>query len=105
MNQEKIQELQFLEQGMQNLSHQKQRFETELVEIENALNEVSKTSSKPYKVVNGVMFATTPEDLKKELSSKKEIISIRVKNIDKQEQEIRKKAESLQKEVLKELKK
>ncbi|MBU2639773.1 MAG: prefoldin subunit [Nanoarchaeota archaeon] len=105
MNQEKIQELQFLEQGMQNLSHQKQRFETELVEIENALNEVSKTSSKPYKVVNGVMFATSPEDLKKELSSKKEIISIRVKNIDKQEQEIRKKAESLQKEVLKELKK
>ena len=105
MNQEKIQELQFLEQGMQNLSHQKQRFETELVEIENALNEVSKTKSQPYKVVNGVMFATTPEDLKKELSSKKEIISIRVKNIDKQEQEIRKKAESLQKEVLKELKK
>ena len=102
---EKITEIQLLEQSMQSLLQQKQKFQSELVEVENALNELKNTKSKPYKIVNNIMFEAEPEDLKEELSSKKEVINIRTKNIDKQEQEIRKKTESLQKEVLKYLKK
>lgn len=102
---EKITEIQLLEQGMQNLLQQKQKFQSELIEVENALNELRDIKSKPYKIVNNIMFEAEPESLKEELSSKKEVINIRIKNIDKQEQEIRKKTESLQKEVLRNLKK
>ncbi len=102
---EKITEIQLLEQGMQNLLQQKQKFQSELIEVENALNELKDIKSKPYKIVNNIMFEAEPESLKEELSSKKEVINIRIKNIDKQEQEIRKKTESLQKEVLRNLKK
>lgn len=102
---EKITEIQLLEQSMQNLLQQKQKFQSELIEVENALNELKDIKSKPYKIVNNIMFEAEPESLKEELSSKKEVINIRIKNIDKQEQEIRKKTESLQKEVLRNLKK
>ena len=106
MNQEKaIQELQLLEQNLQNSLQQKQRFQTELIEIENALTELKETKTKPYKVINGVMFQTDLEDLKKELNSKKEIIDLRIKSIDTQEKKLKTKADSLQKEVLKEMKK
>ena len=36
----KIQELQLIEQNIQGLLQQKQRFSQELIEIENALNEL-----------------------------------------------------------------
>ena len=103
-HEEKITEIQLLEQSIQSLLQQKQKSQNELVEIENALNELNNTKSKPYKIVNGIMFEAETEDLKKELISKKEVIDIRIKNIDKQEQEIRRKAEELQKEVLKDIK-
>lgn len=100
----KIEELQLLEQNVQNILAQKQRFQTELIEIENALTELEKTKSSVYKVVNGIMIEALPEELKKELGSKKDVISIRIKNIEKQENELREKADSIQKEVMKELK-
>ena len=103
-HEEKIEEIQSLEQSLQSLLQQKQRFQNEQIEIENALNELNKTKSKPYKIINGIMFEAEPEDLKKELFSKKEVIDIRIKSINKQEQEKRKKAEILQKEVLKGIK-
>lgn len=98
---ERIAELQLAEQSIQSLLQQKQIFQNEMIEVENALNELSKTKSKPYKIINQIMFEAEAEDLKKELISKKEIIGIRIKNIEKQEQQIRKKTEALQKEVLK----
>ena len=47
----------------------------------------------------------TPEELTEELTSKKDILELRIKSIEKQEQVIRKKADSIQKEVLEEIKK
>ena len=100
----KIAELQSIEQNIQNLLLQKQTFSQELIEIENALNELNKNNSPTYKIINGIMFQAQPEDLKKELTSKKEVIDIRIKNIESQEEKLRTKANSLQKEVLKYLK-
>jgi prefoldin beta subunit len=100
----KIAELQILEQNIQNLLQQKQKFQTDQIEVENALLELNKTTSNPYKVINGIMFESTTEDLKKELTTKKETSNIRMKNIEKQEELLRKKAEALQKEVMEELK-
>ena len=49
------------------------------------------------------MLPKKKEDLKKELSSKKEIINIRIKNLEKEESKTREKATALQKEVIGEI--
>jgi prefoldin beta subunit len=104
MNEKKIEELQILEQNIQNINLQKQRFQTELIEIENALNELSKANEETYKIVNGIMFKEDPETLQKDLKDKKEVIDVRIKSIEKEETSIKEKAGNLQKEVMKELK-
>ena len=50
------------------------------------------------------MVSSTREKVEKELKEKKEVVDLRLKAIDKQEQKIRKRAEDLQEEVLKEMK-
>jgi prefoldin beta subunit len=51
------------------------------------------------------MIKADKTDLKAELNSKKEIVDLRLKNIDKQEKQLKDKAETLQKEVMSKLKK
>jgi prefoldin beta subunit len=98
-----ISQLQLFEQSMQNLLSQKQQFQMQLVEIESALNELEK-SNEVYKIVSNIMVASNKEDLKKELTSKKEILSLRLKTLQKQENQIKEKAEKLQSEILKKIK-
>ncbi len=102
---EKIQQLQLLEQNMQNFGLQKQKFQMELVEIENALKELKDVKKETYKIISNIMIATSPKDLKKELESKKEVINLRIKSLEKQETTIREKAEEIQKEVMSKLQK
>tara|TARA_Y100000034_G_C6815481_1_gene366849 strand:- start:626 stop:937 length:312 start_codon:yes stop_codon:yes gene_type:complete len=97
---EKIQELQEIEQNIQNIISQKQHFQTELIEIDNALQEIEKTSKETYKIVGNIMIATDKENLSEDLESKKEVINIRIKNLDKQESSLKEKANKLQKEVI-----
>ena len=88
---EKIQELQFIEQNMQNTLMQKQQFQTELIEIDNALKELSKNPKETYKIIGNIMIATDKKDLKSDLESKKDIIAIRIKNLEKQETDLKEK--------------
>ena len=101
--QEKIQKLQLLEQNMQQFLMQKQQFQAQLVEIDSALGEVDKTEN-AYKIVGNIMVASNKEDLKKDLQSKKEVAELRLKTLEKQEGQIKEKAEKLQAEVLKKIK-
>ena len=96
---QKINELQMLEMNMQQFARQKQQFQAQLMEIESALNELSATDS-AYKIVGNIMVKSTKEDLNKDLASKKEMLELRIKSIEKQESAIKQKAEKLQKEVL-----
>jgi len=75
----KIQELQFVEQNIQALLMQKQAFQMELSETENAFEEVKKTKSEIYKIVGQIMLKADKENTEKELSHKKEILSLRIK--------------------------
>ena len=102
--QESISKLQLIEQNVQTLLMQKQQFQGQLFELESALKELEKTDE-AYKIVGNVMIKTDKTALKAELSSKKEIIDLRLKNIDKQEKQMKDKAEALQKEVMGKLKK
>ena len=75
-----------------------------MVEIEAALEELSATTE-AYKIVGNVMIKTDKEELTKDLSSKKEMIEIRIKAIEKQESGMREKASKLQEDVLRQMKK
>ena len=102
---EKIMHLQTLEQQMQNLLLQKQNFQTQLLEIENALSELKEGSGETYKIIGNIMIASKREDLKKDLGNRKEIIELRIKNLEKQEEKIKNESHNIQEEVMQSLKK
>ena len=99
----KINQLQLLEQSMQNLSMQKQQFQLQQVEIESALKELENVNE-AYKIVGNIMVLSKKIDLKSDLNSKKEVVELRIKSMEKQENQLREKASGLQSEVLKEMK-
>jgi len=101
-SEKKISQLQMLEQSMQNLLMQKQQFQLQQVEIESALKELENVNE-AYKIVGNIMVLSKKDDLKNDLTSKKEIIELRIKNMEKQENQVREKASKLQNEVLKEM--
>ncbi|MDP7116202.1 MAG: prefoldin subunit beta [Candidatus Woesearchaeota archaeon] len=100
----KIQKLQLLEQNAQQLLAQRQQFQNQLIEVESALTEIKKTNS-AYKIIGNIMVAASKDDLTKDLNEKKEMMEIRVKTFEKQENDIKVKAKNLQEEVLKEMEK
>ena len=100
---QKINQLQMLEQGLQTLSMQKQQFQLQQVEIESALKELENVNE-AYKIVGNIMVISKKADLNDDLNSKKEVIELRIKSLEKQENQLRDKASKLQNEVLKEMK-
>ena len=101
---EKLQQLQLLEQNLQNFLMQKQNFQSRLLENENALREVHETKKQTYKILGSIMVAVEKDQLRKDLDSEKEILDLRIKSIEKQENKLKDRAQELQKEILKELK-
>ncbi len=100
---EKIGRMQLLEQNMQNTMMQKQQFQSQLIEVTSALEELE-TTDEAYKIVGNIMVLSKKDGLKKDLESKKEMVELRIKSIEKQESELKEKAKGLQEEVLKEMK-
>lgn len=98
--QQKIQELQGMEHNLQNLVMQKQAFQMELNETENALNEVSKSDDEVYKLVGNIMIKADKTKTEEELKKKKDLLSLRLKSINSEETEITSSAEALKKEVM-----
>jgi prefoldin beta subunit len=99
---QKIEQLQRIEQSLQNILMQKQQFQSQQIEIESALNEI-KNSEENYKIIGNIMVKANKEDLEKELNQKKELVELRIKTIEKQEKETKEKANKIQTEVMKEM--
>ena len=99
----KISQLQLMEQSMQSLSMQKQQFQLQQVEVESAMKELENVDE-AYKIVGNIMVLSKKMDIREELNSKKEIIELRIKSLEKQENHMRDKASKLQSEILKEMK-
>ncbi len=97
--QEKINQLSQFEQSAHQFLSQRQMIQTQILEIESALKEL-KTTDNSYKIIGNIMVKTDKVVLDKELNSKKEMLEIRVKSIEKQEKIIKEKASALQKEVM-----
>ena len=103
MNKEALKNYQILEQSLQAVHMQKQQFQAQLIEIESALVELSKSST-AYKIVGNIMVSSKKEDLKKDLEEKKEVFSARLKILEKQEQKYQEEAGKLHKELMKGMK-
>ena len=100
--QEKIQKLQTIEQGMQQFLMQKQQFQSQMVELDSALQEL-KTTNESYKIIGNIMVKTDKEELTKDLEEKKELVDLRIKTIEKQENKIKGSAEDLRTEIMAEM--
>ncbi len=103
MAQSKIAQLQLLQQNLQGILAQKQQLESELLELDSALIETSK-SSESYKIIGKIMVLTPKEQMVKDLEEKKHTLILRINNFTKQEDKIKENLESIQKEVLTEIK-
>ena len=97
---EKIQQLQILEQNFQNILMQKQAFQIELNETKTAFDEVNKTKGDVFQVLGSVMIKAEKEPLKKQLKEKNDLMELRLKAIDKQELSIRENVERLKGEIV-----
>lgn len=102
--QEKIQELQGLEQGLQNLLMQKQAFQIELTETENALSEIVDSKDDIFKLVGNIMIKADKKKTEEGLKKKQELLALRLKSIYSQETDLEKQVESLREEVMKKIK-
>jgi prefoldin beta subunit len=104
-SEEKIRNLQILEQSLHNLMMQKQAFQMELAETNAALKEIQNSTDDVYKIISQLMIKVRREEVKKELEEKKRLFDLRIQSIEKQEQEFEKRADSLRKDVFKTTKK
>lgn len=100
-----IKELQILEQNMQSILMQKQAFQAELSEAENALEELRKANDEVYRIVGNIMMKSSKLDIEKELKQKKDLLSLRLKTLDTQEKSLEEASESLRAKVLSQIKK
>jgi prefoldin beta subunit len=100
---QKIAQLQLMEQNLQSFLLQRQQFQSQLIEVESALKEIENTKES-YKIIGNVMVNASKEDLKKDLEEKKGILELRIKSLEKQEKQIKEKATKTQAEVLEKIK-
>lgn len=100
---QKISQLQLLEQNLQNFNMQKQQLQSKIFEFDSALEELANTEES-YKIVGNIMVKVDKSSLKKELEEGKENTTIRINALEKQEQALREKAKKIQQEVVEEMK-
>jgi prefoldin beta subunit len=82
-----IAQFQQAQQQAQALTVQKQQLELALHETERALGEVDKLepSATVYKSVGGILIKAGRDEVKKELTERKETLDLRVKTVERQE--------------------
>lgn len=104
-NLRKIQELQIMEQNLQNIMIQKQAFQFEENEIISALEEIKTSGDEVYKIIGQVMVKSNKQNMEKELKGKKDLIELRLKNLEKQENMLKERVTASRNELLKEINK
>ena len=97
---EDIMNFQQIQQQLQMLMLQKQNIQIQNLEIENALKELEKTDEKEvFEVVGNIMVKKAKKELTTSLKEKVELFTLRTTTLDKQLEELNKKAKDLQKKL------
>lgn len=100
MNREqKIQEMQIIEQRLRNTLLQKQSFQMELSETTSASEELEKSGDEVFKIIGQLMIKTNKENVQEELFNKKKILELKIKSFEKQEEILSTQLDKLQKEI------
>lgn len=97
--QHEILQLQNLQRQLQLIAVQKQRFAMESAQIDSAIDALKKADGKTYRAVGTLLIESKPPEIEKGLKSDKENLDARLKSIERQEEKLRERAESLQKKV------
>lgn len=100
MENQKLQEMQFLEHNLQNLLLQKQSFQMELSEINSALKELENSGDETFKIIGQLMIKAEKPKILKELAEKQKILNLRIKTIQGQENSLAKQLDFFRKELL-----
>ena len=101
---EKLQELQILEQNLQSIIMQKQAYEMEMADVNNALEELKKQKDDVYKIVGSLMIKAKKDEVEAELKHKKEMLDLRLKNMDKQQNSFQERSFKIREELMSQLK-
>ena len=102
---QKIQQMQFLEQNLQNILMQKQAFQMELSETVSALKEIEKSSEDVYKVIGQLMIKVSKDKIKEELKNKEKLLETRMNTLTKQEESLTEQTNKLREEIMSSIKK
>jgi prefoldin beta subunit len=97
---EYLRKIQESEQTMQGLLQQKQAFANQKSEIDDALKELE-TADTAYHIVANIMIKKDTKELSEGLSEQKELIDLRLKAIEKQEEKVREQIRGYQESVMK----
>ena len=101
ISENKLQELQILEQSLNNILLQKQMLQMELSESESALREIETSKGEVFKIVGQIMIKTDKEKINSDLLNKKKLIELRMKSLEKQETTLASKMEEVRDELMK----
>jgi prefoldin beta subunit len=101
MKEKSIQEIQFLEQGLQNILFQKQAFQIELSETKDALKELESSKDDVFKVIGQIMVKSDKSKIKEEMLSKIKIFELRMNELEKQETSLSDRIEKIRDDDLK----
>ena len=100
-NNDKIHQIQLMENNLQNLFMQKQAFQMELFESQSAIKEIENSDEEIFKIIGQLMIKADKQKTEEDLSNKERILKLRIKTIEKQEDSLTEKMETLRKEVTK----
>lgn len=101
ISENKLQELQILEQSLNNILLQKQMLQMELSESESALRGIETSKDEVFKIVGQIMIKTDKEKVNSDLLNKKKLIELRMKSLEKQEITLSSKMEEVRDEFMK----
>ena len=99
--QESFIQMQMFQQQMQSILMQRETLSFQKIEAEKALDELGKLkdNDEVFKAVGPILVKSTKTELEKELKEKMETVDVRLKTLEKQEAQVREKAEEVQKKL------
>ena len=103
--QQSLLKLQQMQQTLQGLLSQKQQLEMQLTEVEQALSELEKMSETAviYKSIGALLVKSQKATVTEELKERKELLTMRVSVLSKQDERLRTQVKDLQEKLQKDL--
>ncbi len=98
--QEKLRELQTIQNQLQMISMQRQQSKIQMDEMQDSLIKLENVTGKIYLFSGTLFLESTKDNAKKDIEEKIEIIKVRDTAIAKQEERIKKRSEELQNELM-----